>query len=176
VHLLNNYFTAMTEVIFSHGGTLDKYIGDGLMALFGAPTATPEDPCNAVAAAVEMQREIEVINEELRAEGLSEIAIGIGLHTGVATVGYIGSERRSEYTAIGDTVNLAARLEQNALAGQILLSDSAARAAEKSGCKFAPRPPITVKNRVQPVPIFEVEWRQTPADGAGSEAIHYTSG
>jgi adenylate cyclase len=176
VHLLNNYFTAMTEVIFSHGGTLDKYIGDGLMALFGAPTATPEDACNAVAAAVEMQRGIGEINEELKADGLSEIAIGIGLHTGVATVGYIGSERRSEYTAIGDTVNLAARLEQNAKPGQILLSDSAARAAEKSGCQFHPRQPIKVKNRVQPVPIFEVEWRQTPADGTGSEAIHFTTG
>src|SRR5947209_13471726 len=169
VQLLNNYFTAMSDIIFAHGGTLDKYIGDGLMALFGAPTATPEDPCNAVAAAVDMQRQIEVINGKLRAEGLSEIAIGIGLHTGVATVGYIGSERRSEYTAIGDTINLAARLEQNALAGQILLSDSTARAAEKSECKFHPRPPIMVKNRVQPVPIFEVEWRQTPAsaDSAG---------
>ena len=166
VHLLNNYFTAMTDVIFAHGGTLDKYMGDGLMALFGAPTSTPEDACNAVAAAVDMQREMGVINEELRSEGLAEIAIGIGLHTGVATVGYIGSERRSEYTAIGDTVNLAARLEQNALAGQILLSEQAARAAAKSGCKFHPRPPIKVKNRVQPVPIFEVEWRQAPA-GAG---------
>jgi adenylate cyclase len=177
VQLLNNYFTAMSDIIFAHGGTLDKYIGDGLMALFGAPTATPEDPCNAVAAAVDMQREIGVINEELRADGLSEIAIGIGLHTGVATVGYIGSERRSEYTAIGDTVNLAARLEQNALAGQILLSVAAARAAEKSGCKFHPRPPITVKNRVQPVPIFEVEWRQTPAsaDSAGSAAAPFAT-
>jgi adenylate cyclase len=175
VHLLNNYFTAMTEIIFRHGGTLDKYIGDGLMSLFGAPTATPDDACNAVAAAVEMQRDIEDINEELRSEGLSEIAIGIGLHTGVATVGYIGSERRSEYTAIGDTVNLAARLEQNARPGQILLSDSTAREAERSGCKFSPRPPITVKNRVQPVPIFEVEWRQT-TDDAGDAAIHFTTG
>jgi adenylate cyclase len=160
VQLLNNYFTAMSDVIFAHGGTLDKYIGDGLMALFGAPTATPEDACNAVGAAVAMQRRMEGINEQLRAEGLSEIAIGIGLHTGVATVGYIGSERRSEYTAIGDTVNLAARLEQNALGGQILLSDAASRAAEGAGCSFHPHPPITVKNRVQPVPIFEVEWRQ----------------
>src|SRR5947209_1836997 len=177
VQLLNNYFTAMSDIIFAHGGTLDKYIGDGLMALFGAPTATPEDPCNAVAAAVDMQRQIEVINGKLRAEGLSEIAIGIGLHTGVATVGYIGSERRSEYTAIGDTINLAARLEQNALAGQILLSDSTARAAEKSECKFHPRPPIMVKNRVQPVPIFEVEWRQTPAsaDSAGGTAAPFAT-
>ncbi|MET0624362.1 MAG: adenylate/guanylate cyclase domain-containing protein [Pyrinomonadaceae bacterium] len=159
VHLLNNYFTAMSDVVFGHGGTLDKYIGDGLMALFGAPTATPEDACNAVSAAVQMQRRMEGINAQLRADGLAEIAIGIGLHTGVATVGYIGSERRSEYTAIGDTVNLAARLEQNAAPGQILLSDAAARAAAGAGCEFRPRTPITVKNRVQPVPIFEVDWR-----------------
>ncbi len=159
VQLLNNYFTAMSDVIFAHGGTLDKYLGDGLMALFGAPTASPQDACNAVSAAVAMQRRMEEINAHLRAEGLAEIAIGIGLNTGVATVGYIGSERRSEYTAIGDTVNLAARLEQNALPGQIILSDAAARAAEGAGCGFHPRPPITVKNRVQPVPIFEVEWK-----------------
>ncbi|HEY0172171.1 MAG TPA: adenylate/guanylate cyclase domain-containing protein [Pyrinomonadaceae bacterium] len=161
VHLLNNYFTAMSDVVFGHGGTLDKYIGDGLMALFGAPTATPEDACNAVSAAVQMQRRMEGINTQLRADGLADIAIGIGLHTGVATVGYIGSERRSEYTAIGDTVNLAARLEQNAAPGQILLSDAAARAAAGAGCAFSPRTPITVKNRVQPVPIFEVDWRNT---------------
>lgn len=159
VQLLNNYFTAMSDIIFAHGGTLDKYLGDGLMALFGAPTASPEDACNAVAASVQMQRRMEEINTQLRAEGLDEIAIGIGLHTGVATVGYIGSERRSEYTAIGDTVNLAARLEQNALPGQIILSDATARAAESAGCGFRPRPPITVKNRVQPVPIFEVDWK-----------------
>jgi adenylate cyclase len=160
VQLLNNYFTAMSDVIFAHGGTLDKYLGDGLMALFGAPTASPEDACNAVSASVQMQRRMEDINAQLRAEGLAEIAIGIGLHTGVATVGYIGSERRSEYTAIGDTVNLAARLEQNALPGQIILSDATARAAEGAGCGFHSRPPITVKNRVQPVPIFEVDWKQ----------------
>jgi adenylate cyclase len=159
VQLLNNYFTAMSDIIFAHGGTLDKYLGDGLMALFGAPTASPEDACNAVSASVQMQRRMEDINAQLRAEGLAEIAIGIGLHTGVATVGYIGSERRSEYTAIGDTVNLAARLEQNALPGQIILSDATARAAEGAGCGFHPRPPITVKNRVQPVPIFEVDWK-----------------
>src|SRR5919205_2988696 len=163
VQLLNKYFSAMTDIIFAHGGTLDKYIGDGLMALFGAPTATPEDACNAVAAAVRMQRRMEEINAQLRADGLIEIAIGIGLHTGVATVGYIGSERRSEYTAIGDTVNLAARLEQNSVPGQILLSDATAQAAADAECAMRPHPPLTVKNRVQPVPVFEVEWRPTAA-------------
>ena len=157
VQLLNKYFSAMTDIIFAHGGTLDKYLGDGLMALFGAPTATPEDATNALNAAVAMQRRVIGINEELRAEGFNEIGIGIGLHTGEATVGYIGSERRSEYTAIGDTVNTAARLESNSISGQILLSESSARAAT-SRYQLKQRDPIYVKNRAQPVPLFEVEW------------------
>ena len=113
VQFLNQYFSAMTEIIFEHGGTLDKYIGDELMALFGAPTATPDDARNAVKVAVAMQKRMAGLNAELTAEGYQEIAIGIGLHTGVATVGYIGSEKRSEYTAIGDTVNIASRLLSN---------------------------------------------------------------
>ncbi|MDX6692694.1 MAG: adenylate cyclase, partial [Blastocatellia bacterium] len=162
VQLLNKYFSAMTDIIFAHGGTLDKYIGDGLMALFGAPTATPQDATNALNTAVAMQRRITGINEELRAEGFPEIGAGIGLHTGEATVGYIGSERRSEYTAIGDTVNLASRLESNAKGGQILLSAETAQAA---GSRYTLRPlePIMVKNRTQPVPLFDVEWQQASA-------------
>ena len=157
VQLLNKYFSAMTDIIFAHGGTLDKYIGDGLMALFGAPTATQQDASNALNAAVAMQRRILAINEELRGEGFHEIGVGMGLHTGEATVGYIGSERRSEYTAIGDTVNLASRLEANAVGGEILMSEVTARAAN-SRYPLKPREPITVKNRVQPVPLFEVQW------------------
>ncbi len=168
VKLLNRHFSAMSDIIFAHGGTLDKYLGDGLMALFGAPQASPDDACNAVAAAIAMQREMEIINESLRAESLHEVHIGVGLHTGVATVGYIGSERRSEYTAIGDTVNLASRLESNALGGQILLSEATAKAAHKSGCRVQPRSSITVKNREQPVPIYEVEWKnESRGQGTG---------
>jgi adenylate cyclase len=167
VELLNHYFSEMSEIIFAHQGTLDKYLGDGLMALFGAPNTTPNDAANAVAAAVAMQRRVPEINEEFRARGLPEISVGIGLHTGVATVGYIGSERRSEYTAIGDTVNLAARLEQNAHAGQILLSDATAQAAREADCPLRPHPPLTVKNRVQPVPVFEVDWRQQTGERQG---------
>jgi adenylate cyclase len=158
VQMLNRYFSAMTDIIFAHGGTLDKYIGDGLMALFGAPTATPQDATNALEAAVAMQRRVVEINKELRAEGLHEIEVGMGLHTGEATVGYIGSERRSEYTAIGDTVNLASRLESNALGGQILMSEAASQAA-RSYYALVPHDPITVKNREQPVPLFEVQWQ-----------------
>ena len=159
VGLLNRYFSAMTDIIFAHGGTLDKYLGDGLMALFGAPTTTPEDASNALNAAVAMQRRLLGINIELRDEGLAEVGVGIGLHTGEVTVGYIGSERRSEYTAIGDSVNTASRLESNAKGGQILISDATAKAA-RSRYKLHPRDPITVKNREQPVILWEVDWQK----------------
>ncbi len=163
VSLLNRYFSAMTDIIFAHGGTLDKYLGDGLMALFGAPTTTPEDASNALNAAVAMQRRVFGINQELREEGLPEIGVGMGLHTGEVIVGYIGSERRSEYTAIGDTVNTSSRLESNARGGEILLSDATAKAAH-SRYKLQPRDPITVKNREQPVVLWEVDWQR--ASGA----------
>jgi adenylate cyclase len=158
VGLLNHYFTAMSEIIFEHGGTLDKYIGDGLMALFGAPTATPADAHNALKAAVAMQKRLLTLKDELDERGFSDIAIGIGLHTGVATVGYIGSDRRSEYTAIGDTVNLASRLESESKPGQILISEATFRSAgDLFTCEH--RDPVKVKNRVQPVELYEVMWQ-----------------
>ena len=159
VSLLNRYFSAMTEIIFAHGGTLDKYLGDGLMALFGAPTATPDDASNALNAAVAMQRRLLGINRELRDENLPEIGVGMGLHTGEAIIGYIGSDRRSEYTAIGDTVNTSSRLESNALGGEILISDATAKAAH-SRYKLKPREAIMVKNRQQPVNLWEVDWQR----------------
>jgi adenylate cyclase len=157
VNLLNRYFSLMTEIIFAHGGTLDKYIGDGLMALFGAPSATADDAKNALKAAVEMQRSVVNLNMELQAEGFNRIGVGIGLHTGDATIGYIGSEKRSEYTAIGDTVNLASRLESNAKAEQILISEITAKEC-KGLFPFTLREPLKVKNRTQPVSLFEVKW------------------
>lgn len=168
VQLLNKYFTEMSDIIFAHGGTLDKYIGDGLMALFGAPTATPDDAANAMHAAVAMQRNLHKINDELKAENLNQIGIGIGLHTGVATVGYIGSERRSEYTAIGDTVNLASRLESRCKSGQILMSDVAAAAANCRDYEMIQRDPIMVKGRDTEVPLFEIKWEASGNQEAGA--------
>jgi len=162
VALLNTYFSAMTEIIFDHGGTLDKYIGDGLMALFGAPTETPADAVNALMTAVAMQRRIVGLNQDLATQGFKPVSVGIGLHTGEATIGYIGSEKRSEYTAIGDTVNLASRLEANTKGGQILISEATANATGNI-FPMEKREPIMVKNRLQPVDLYEVKWDLEPA-------------
>src|SRR5260221_3407626 len=104
-----------------------------------------------------MQKRLIRLNEELRTEGFEQISVGIGLHTGEATIGYVGSDKRSEYTAIGDTVNLASRLESNATGGQILISEATAGAAGNSIPLHA-HEPLSVKNRVQPVNLFEVKW------------------
>ncbi len=157
VGLLNRYFSAMSEIIFAHGGTLDKYIGDGLMAIFGAPNATPEDAKNALKTAVTMQKRLISLNKELEAAKFSRISVGIGLHTGEATIGYIGSDQRSEYTAIGDMVNVASRLEKNAQGGQILISEATA-AAGGNLFTLIPCEPLNAKNRLQPVSLFDVKW------------------
>ncbi len=157
VGLLNRYFSAMSEIIFENGGTLDKYIGDGLMAIFGAPSATPKDADNAVKTAIDMQKRLQSLNDELKSDGFPEIAIGIGLHTGIATIGYIGSDRRSEYTAIGDTVNLASRLESNSKRGQILISEATGKACTET-FQIRKCEPLRVKNRLEPVSLFEVKW------------------
>ncbi|HZF39028.1 MAG TPA: adenylate/guanylate cyclase domain-containing protein [Blastocatellia bacterium] len=132
VNLLNQYFSMVSEIIFKHSGTLDKYIGDGLMALFGAPYASELDAIKAVRAAVEMQRAMVTFNERLRADNLPPIQIGIGVNTGQAIVGYIGSESRLDYTAIGDTVNTAARLESLAQPSQIVISENTMQSLDET--------------------------------------------
>jgi adenylate cyclase len=168
VQILNEYFSDMTPLVFEHYGLLDKYMGDGLMALFGVPYPCDDAAVNAVSAAIAMQRRMESVNKELKAIGLSEIAIGIGINTGMVTVGYIGSEERTDYTAIGDPINLAARLEKQAQGWQIIISGST---REALGDRFPVRPSgnILVKGRKEPVQIFEVLWkeaRQSPSTQA----------
>jgi adenylate cyclase len=108
---LNRYFEHMTATIHRHGGTLHKFIGDGIMAVFGAPR-TGDDSCgDAFRCAKEMLTEVKIFNQEQEARAGPLIAIGVGLHFGPALVGYIGSAERHEYSAVGDTVNAASRLE-----------------------------------------------------------------
>lgn len=111
VALLNRYFARMTVIVHCHGGTVDKFIGDGMMAFFGAPNPLASPERAAFDASCEMLVQLDALNAELAAEGKPALAIGIGLHAGPAVIGHIGSADRHEYTAIGDTVNIAARLE-----------------------------------------------------------------
>ncbi len=158
VNLLNRYFSMVSEIIFRHGGTLDKYIGDGLMAMFGAPYATALDAVQAVRAAVEMQRAMIPFNEKLKADNLPAISIGIGINTGQAIVGYIGSETRLDYTAIGDTINTAARLESISAPGQIIISENTMQALDES---FTLKPLGTekLKGKNENLRIAEVVWK-----------------
>ncbi len=111
VGLLNEFFDSMVEIVFKHKGTLDKFLGDGLMVMFGAPLEDAEQEHNAVCAAMEMYEQAKKLDRKWRSQGLRGLHIGIGINTGVAVVGNIGSTQRMDYTAIGNTVNLASRLE-----------------------------------------------------------------
>ncbi|MFI5335009.1 MAG: adenylate/guanylate cyclase domain-containing protein, partial [Chlamydiales bacterium] len=155
VSFLNEYFGVMVEVIFKNEGTLDKFIGDGMMIEFGAPLEDPLQEIHAVTTAIEMQQEAQKLCAKWEKEGKPRIEIGIGIHTGIAIVGNIGSERRIEYTAVGDTVNVAARLEQltKQLKMPILMSESTAKAVEK---QFALKNlgPAILPGRTDPIIVY----------------------
>jgi adenylate cyclase len=157
VDLLNILFTEMAAEIFAHQGTLNKYLGDGLMALFGAPVGGESDAFNAVSAAIGMQRRIKQVNLQLAAKGLPKVTLGIGINTGEVTVGCIGAEQRSEYTAIGDAVNVASRIEGIAHPGQILVTEQTVRELNE---QFPLSEPWTVevKHIDAPVKIYSVKY------------------
>ena len=120
---LTDYFTAMVDVVFEHGGTLDKFVGDAIMALWGAPRPQEDAAERAVRAAVAMQRVLQERNVAWAAEGRPRLEIGIGINYGEGFAGNIGSLRRLEYTVLGDVVNVAARLCAAAGAGEILVGE-----------------------------------------------------
>ncbi|MDP3775450.1 MAG: adenylate/guanylate cyclase domain-containing protein [Gemmatimonadales bacterium] len=151
--MLREYFTEMVEIIFRHEGTLDKFIGDAIMALWGAPFGSEEDADKAMRAAIDMQRKLVELNQHWEATGKPHIAIGIGINFGLVFAGNIGSEQRLEYTVLGDAVNTASRLCSNAGKGEIMISEPFFKRL-----KFPPeveaREPIKVKNKAQPVPNY----------------------
>jgi len=157
VAMLNEYFSEMVDVIFKHGGILDKYIGDAIMALFGAPFPTGRDADQAVAVANDMMRALAVHNVHRIELGKHPIRIGIGISTGEVIVGNIGSPRRMDYTVIGDSVNLASRLESaNKYYGtSILICDRAAEQL-KDVTRTREIDLLRVKGKLQPVAIHEV--------------------
>jgi adenylate cyclase len=153
--LLTEYFTEMVDCVFSHDGTLDKFMGDALMAHWGAPIGGDHDADNAVAAAIDMMKALDGLNAHWRTSGRPELNVGIGLNYGEAFAGNIGSERRLEFTVIGDTVNTAYRLCSAADAGEILITDDLRRAL-KTLPSLTESPPMELKNKAQPVTIYRV--------------------
>jgi adenylate cyclase len=163
--LLSEYFTEMVECVFKHGGTLDKFIGDAVMAQWGAPLGAPDDADQALSAALDMQESLEQLNARWRADGRPELRAGIGLSFGEVFAGNIGSERRMEFTVIGDTVNTAARLCEAAAGGEVLIAD-AMRLALAETPRLEERPPLELKGKSQPVRVFRVVARRDSGEVA----------
>lgn len=160
---MNRYLTAMSDVLLAHGGTVDKYIGDAIMALWGAPLVDHDHAARAVRAALASVRRLEELGRELEGEGFPAITIGIGLNSGEVTVGNFGSSQRFDYTVIGDNVNLASRLEGLTKAyGCPILISAATRAAlgERFFCRFIDR--VLVKGKKLPVDIYQPLCEGTP--------------
>jgi len=164
VEILNDFLSSMSEEVFTHEGTLDKYIGDCVMAIFGAPLAHPDDALRAIKAALAMKKRVQQLRERWRnkidASMLEVFEIGIGIHTGEVIAGNIGSIKRMEYTVVGTAVNLASRLENVAKRGQIIISRST-YACTKEFIEAKKLPPVELKNISRPVEIFEVTGLRT---------------
>jgi len=158
VRLLNVYFTAMTGEVLKTNGVVDKYIGDAIMAFWGAPLPDEHQADHALSAALGMSARLKELNERFRGEGSPEIAIGIGIYTGPAIVGNIGSDQRFDYTAIGDTVNVASRLEGlNKEHGTTLIVGESTKQKVTLDVAFREIGSVKVKGRNEPVMIYTVE-------------------
>lgn len=155
VNALNEYFEVMVEVLFRHTGTLDKFVGDEIIGLFGAPIPLEDSPYKAVACAIDMLAGLEELNRTRAAENQDPIRIGIGINTGVVITGAIGSTRALQYTAIGDPMNVASRLVNIAKPGQIIISGSTYdRVARR--IHAAELPPVRVKGKAEEQRVYEV--------------------
>lgn len=153
--LLSEYFTEMTRILFKYGGTLDKFMGDAVMAFFGDPEPQPDHAIRATRTALEMQETVARLNRKWGAEGRRTIGVGMGINTGEVTVGNLGSREFLDYTVIGDAVNLACRLEEHARAGEILIGQATYDEVRKA-IDAEPLEPIRVKGKSEPIPIYRV--------------------
>jgi len=157
IDLLNSYYTLMFDAISGHGGIVNQMLGDGLMALFGAPLPRADHAERAVRAGLEMLELVAGFDREQKAQGKPEIRIGIGIASGQVIAGYTGTERRVTYTCVGDTVNLAAHLESHTkVVGQPILIDEHTRAGLSSGVRVEDHGPVQFKTRAQPVRVYSV--------------------
>lgn len=157
IELLNNYYTLMMDAIGGEGGIVNQMVGDGLMSIFGAPVAHEDHRGRAVRAALQMVELIELFNQEQLASNRQTIRIGIGIASGQVIAGYTGTMHRATYTCVGDTVNLAARLEsQTKVLGEMILIDEATRAGLDETIRVIEKGEIEIKGKAQPVRVYAV--------------------
>jgi class 3 adenylate cyclase len=162
VALLNEYFDVVVDRVAAHGGTVNKFIGDSAMCIWGAPKTAVHGERLAVLCALEIQARAAQLSAERTRRGLTTVGFGIGINAGEAVAGNLGAAKRLEYTVIGDAVNLAQRLESQARAGEVLVSQ---RVYEKvaSEVEAAPRDPVKLKGKSKPVPLWEIRRVKLPA-------------
>jgi len=156
VEVLNRLFSELTRVIFKYKGTFDKYIGDAVMAFYGAPVSYEDDVIRALQTALEMQQVFGQMREKWESEELTSLALGIGLNTGEVVVGNIGSEKVMDYTVIGDTANVAKRLQEIAAPGQVLISESTYLQV-KDQVIVNEIHPTHLKGKLEPIAIYELK-------------------
>ncbi|MDX1740398.1 MAG: adenylate/guanylate cyclase domain-containing protein, partial [Rhodothermales bacterium] len=156
VELLNIYLGRMADVISRYGGTIDEFIGDAIFVIFGAPTHYPDHALRAVACAIDMQRHMGEVNEELESRGMARIEMGVGVHTGEVIVGSIGSRTRAKYGAVGSHVNLTARIESYSVGGQVLATESTLLDAGND-VVIGRQMLLTTKGFSKPISIYEIE-------------------
>jgi adenylate cyclase len=155
LHMLNDYLSTASALIDQRAGVVDKYIGDAVMALFGAPLVAPDDPQRAVEAALAMVAALPALNDKFGADGWPPLKIGIGIHTGIVVAGNIGSATRLNYTVLGDTVNLASRLEGLCKMYGVPVIVSESTMLRCSGIVFRELDRVRVKGKREPVSIYE---------------------
>lgn len=156
VELLNDYFSRMIHVVNENEGMVDKLMGDSVMALFGAPIALGDDPLRAVRCALQMQQAVAAFNVERASRGLPAMEMGVGINTGHVIAGNIGSSTRMEYTVIGDSVNVAARLQGIARPGEVLVSEATYQQI-RDRVRVTPMDAMTLKGKSRPVAVFRIE-------------------
>jgi class 3 adenylate cyclase len=158
IELLNSYYTLMFDAIGAHGGIVNQMLGDGLMAIFGAPLPRPDHRERAVRAALEMLDLVDGFNREQALRGGPDIRIGIGIASGPVIAGFTGTQQRATYTCVGDTVNLAAHLEAHTkVAGQPILIDENTRGGLDEAIRVTAQGPAQFKSRSQPVAVYAVQ-------------------